>query len=305
MNCFNVIFFFLLSYYQLFFSFDYVYGNLNIMDKANVPNGLILGIINGVKVPEGKYPFMAAFVVKGTHNAFCGGSVLNAITILTAAHCVITAESSSIYASDVQVQVGKVDRYLGTSETTFDVKSWTYRKNFSMNAFSDGSDVALAFLKRPIDFSKLKNVSKVCIPEPNIVPDGTDCIVMGWGLQKSGVSSSQPGALMETNVVLRTVHDCNQVDNFYNDKSLYCAGKSMVNGKLSNDACQGDSGGPLVCPIQDNKQSLVQFGIVSFGSGCGKVPGFYTKVSTFISWIKDTINNETTKIKKLVKKPKH
>ncbi|XP_055472602.1 granzyme C-like isoform X3 [Psammomys obesus] len=45
---------------------------------------------------------------------------------------------------------------------------------------------------------------------------------------------------------------------------------------------KGDSGGPLVC----NK---VAAGIVSYGKGDGSPPRVYTRVSSFLSWIKKTM----------------
>ena len=53
---------------------------------------------------------------------------------------------------------------------------------------------------------------------------------------------------------------------------------------------QGDSGGPLVC-YQGN--SWVQYGITSFGRGCGlpKKPGVYARVSSFSDWITNTMNS--------------
>lgn len=50
--------------------------------------------------------------------------------------------------------------------------------------------------------------------------------------------------------------------------SMVCAG---VRGK---DSCQGDSGGPLVT------EDEILVGIVSFGSGCGQLPGVYTRIAS-------------------------
>ncbi|XP_070376049.1 granzyme H-like [Equus asinus] len=47
---------------------------------------------------------------------------------------------------------------------------------------------------------------------------------------------------------------------------------------------QGDSGGPLVC------ENVIQ-GIVSYGQNNGKPPRAFTKVSSFLPWIKETMKN--------------
>ena len=62
------------------------------------------------------------------------------------------------------------------------------------------------------------------------------------------------------------------------------------------DSCEGDSGGPLVFP-SFSKLTYYQVGIVSFGSnkcGIGK-PSTYTKVTSFLDWIKENLEPWNTK----------
>ena len=56
------------------------------------------------------------------------------------------------------------------------------------------------------------------------------------------------------------------------------------------DSCGGDSGGPVVYRPNINS-NFHQVGIVSFGSRiCGKrIPGVYTKISSFLNWIDDNL----------------
>lgn len=51
------------------------------------------------------------------------------------------------------------------------------------------------------------------------------------------------------------------------------------------DACEGDSGSPLM------DANGLQVGIVSWGGGCGvaALPGVYTRVSNYISWIESIL----------------
>jgi len=55
------------------------------------------------------------------------------------------------------------------------------------------------------------------------------------------------------------------------------------------DFCNGDSGGPLACYTEAGNPVLQ--GIVSFSVGCAFAykPGVYTRVSSFIDWINETM----------------
>lgn len=72
-----------------------------------------------------------------------------------------------------------------------------------------------------------------------------------------------------------------------NDELQVCAGHQF------RDTCGGDSGGPLMAPGTgaNRGQSLIQMGIVSFGSHiCGDGnPAVYTRVTAYINWIQDTL----------------
>lgn len=59
-------------------------------------------------------------------------------------------------------------------------------------------------------------------------------------------------------------------------------------------SCKGDSGGPLQGFAHNNKNKLkfFQHGIVSYGVDCSydiSLPGRYTKVSKYMDWILDNI----------------
>ncbi len=67
---------------------------------------------------------------------------------------------------------------------------------------------------------------------------------------------------------------------------MICAGGD----KEGRGACYGDSGGPLQCKIND---VWTQVGIVSWGKPCAHAghADIYTRVSHYIDWIQDKINN--------------
>ena len=67
-------------------------------------------------------------------------------------------------------------------------------------------------------------------------------------------------------------------------KLVFCARKD------GGYTCGGDSGGPVVYRPNINS-NFHQVGLVSFGSRiCGnRIPGVYTKISSFLNWINDNL----------------
>ena len=59
------------------------------------------------------------------------------------------------------------------------------------------------------------------------------------------------------------------------------------------DSCSGDSGGPLVCKTGQFPHQWSLQGIVSFGFGCAlaDLPGVYSKVGNFNSWILEQVDD--------------
>ena len=76
-------------------------------------------------------------------------------------------------------------------------------------------------------------------------------------------------------------------------QSIVCA----AGEKNKSDGCGGDSGGPLIQEvtnsIEDGSEipTFETIGVVSGGDGgcISRIPGFYTKVSEYLTWIEDFV----------------
>lgn len=110
---------------------------------AAAPSGRV---VNGTDANIADYPYMVSIKVGSSHN--CGGSILNANYILTAAHC-----SGSVveYGTDKLGQ-GK----------SISVANWT--RNPFYDGFTLEHDIAVVELSTPIEFGE--NVRPVTLPEP-------------------------------------------------------------------------------------------------------------------------------------------
>uniref|UniRef100_A0A667XGU5 Transmembrane serine protease 7 n=1 Tax=Myripristis murdjan TaxID=586833 RepID=A0A667XGU5_9TELE len=90
-----------------------------------------------------------------------------------------------------------------------------------------------------------------------------------------------PAVLQKAEVFILSQSECKKRYGPISPRML-CAG--VPSGE--QDACRGDSGGPLSCRAPGGGRWFL-IGIVSWGAGCGRpnLPGVYTKVNKFTSWI--------------------
>jgi len=245
-------------------------------DLVNIPDlerslGISDRIVGGEIVEPNSIPFQISMQFKGILGGFshsCGGSVYDASTILTAAHC-----CAGQSASNIQIVAG--DHSLSGNEGTEQTRAVTRvvdHEDFS--SFTLKNDVCLLKLAAPLNLNS--EVSPVALPsQGQLFPDSGRATVSGWGTLRSG--GALPDLLHAVEVPLVSDASCeDSYGNRMSAKEMLCAGEA---GK---DSCQGDSGGPLIC-----KDGDVQCGVVSWGIGCADAgyPGVYSEVSNYIDWI--------------------
>jgi trypsin len=217
-------------------------------------------IVGGTVAGPNDNPFQVGLLSKSVadnFNAqFCGGTLVKANVIVTAAHC-----SDFVTAGQVQVLTGT--RNLDGTGTRRDVVSIAIHPNWNPNTFD--YDVAVWTLSSStsgIPFASLASADP---------PAGTNLLVTGWGALTEG--GSFPIDLRKATVPLVSNTTCNGRKSYGGaiTSQMICAGFSS--GGV--DSCQGDSGGPLT-------QGSVLTGIVSWGTGCARRNkyGVYSRVSS-------------------------
>uniref|UniRef100_A0A8C5AXX8 Si:dkey-16l2.17 n=1 Tax=Gadus morhua TaxID=8049 RepID=A0A8C5AXX8_GADMO len=237
-------------------------------------------IVGGSDAVEGAWPWQVD-IQQGANGHVCGGSLIAADWVLSAAHCTSSASLPTQRLQPVRDGAAGVARAGGVGLRE------------PRESPERGSDLALVQLDGPVEWSEY--VRPVCLPDTGVrFPGGRPCYVTGWGhIRQGGGLLPGVGTLQEVMVPIIDQTSCRTMFSVDADgtdvvdilSDMICAGY-QEGGK---DSCQGDSGGPLVCPMGND--TWIQAGVVSFGLGCAEPnrPGVYAKVSAFADFIRATV----------------
>jgi secreted trypsin-like serine protease len=242
-------------------------------------------IIGGVPTIPSRYPYFTYLDISYRSNTgFCGGSLVAPDMVLTAAHC-INPSNGVIFGIIAKVNYTQNTGYLTGYEHIRNVTRQILYPQY--NLLQNSGDLALLLLNQPvigIPMIKVNAASK----SPNI---GQSLTIIGFGDTSNG-RLEFPKYLMEASVSTISQKVCNDVKSYDGkiiETDMICAG-NMTSG--AQDSCGGDSGGPLLIPgLSTSASDDIQVGISSFGEECGHpdFPGVYTRLSTYLPWIQDTI----------------
>ncbi|XP_063698136.1 transmembrane protease serine 9 [Culicoides brevitarsis] len=254
------------------------------IDNEVGPKGKIVG---GVDAKENEFPFIASLTKRGRH--FCGASIVNERFLLTAGHCLCSGTNKIMKPTSFKATIGlhRQPLFPKSSEPyQVAIKSITVHPQYVCSDVQN--DIALLELQEPL---KLTNSDQSCCLPPQSASitdnDNRSVTVMGWGWDNEDVTIGQkPEILQKAAVTVISNEEC-QKSYAANNRQNVISATQLCAGKLEGgtDACWADSGGPLI----DENRILI--GIVSTGVGCGRagLPGIYTRVSQFTSWINDVV----------------
>ncbi|KAG8188740.1 hypothetical protein JTE90_023085 [Oedothorax gibbosus] len=243
-------------------------------------------IVGGKNTYFGKWPWQALVKEATWLGLFvknkCGGVLITAKYVLTAAHC-----QPGFFAS-LLVVLGTHDlseTFNHKASVIRNVKRMVVHRHYNAQTFEN--DLALLEMETPVEFSPY--VVPICLPFRKEDFTGKMAFVTGWGKLTHG--GDVPNILQEVQVPIVGNGDCQSM--FFHAghqkairSNFVCAG--YTNG--GQDSCEGDSGGPLMVQREDNRWVLV--GTVSHGIGCAdpNLPGVYMRMSSYRPWIDSIIN---------------
>lgn len=245
-------------------------------------------IVGGQDATIEEFPWQVA-LTDGT-SQFCGGSIIDARWILTAAHCATPTLT--------HIRAGVTNKTDSATGQDIPVLRQILHPAYEVKNPSD-SDIMLLELASPLNLSgpkaKAIPIMTAQAAASGIQNPGVNALISGWGALSSG--GTAPDILQKATVPIVANEEAalNYAAN-PNYGPGYITAKMIAAGYLgvgNIDACQGDSGGPLV--VSDNTSALGYrlAGVTSFGEGCASPDymGIYTRVSKFEIWINNKMSS--------------
>ncbi|KAH8380327.1 hypothetical protein KR009_010026 [Drosophila setifemur] len=221
-------------------------------------------ITNGEEASEDQFPHQVAIIFCDLSQCwFCGASIIDETTLLTAAHCTTGAKRAYIFMGSTE---------FNPLEPTVTVDSSQFITHPLYIPLFLWNDIAV-IKTPPLVFTN--KINKIDLPnDTSSTYEGVVARASGWG-KTSDSSTTVSSTLQYADLLVISNKECAKTyGKVVVRKGVLC---TATTGGTST--CSGDSGGPLI-------DGNIQIGIVSFGSSAGCEVGYpngFTRVAEYLS----------------------
>ena len=255
-------------------------------------------IVGGSPASIATYPWQGAVAyspaqfpsANAFQRQFCGGSLVTASIVITAAHCLIDTDpdctgggggcspsdpggdgTRRIDPDDVSVVLGRTTLSNSGSGAEHLVGDVSVHPGFDLDTLEN--DVGYLVLQAP---SAQQTIDIAGSDEAVVWAPGTLAEITGWG--STGGNNNGVDSLRKASVPIVSDATCGSGAVYGSEffpATMVCAG--YPEGGV--DTCSGDSGGPMQSPLAGGGYRLT--GITSWGIGCAQPnrPGVYSRIA--------------------------
>lgn len=261
---------------------------------------LVPAIVGGQKIdnshPVANHVVMILTTIldnpKPTKQIICTGTLIDAHTVLTAAHCFNTGSIPSLTYVIASTDLFCSSGY--TKNLSFESSSVVIHPNYVRNSEPSKDqpyyDLAVVKFKGLLP-SKFKPVNFATMSMENIAASSLGLIMAGYGKTTTKETSYPELRLVNktaSQVFLSKIDaSTGKLINLITDMSLFGVKQTDAHG-----VCSGDSGGPLLVKYNNEYQIL---GVASYIEGynantlCENSNSYYTYTENYLDWIKSQL----------------
>lgn len=246
-------------------------------------------IVKGSVTERHSRPFQVALYTQIGEDGelgFCGGSLIDAEWILTAAHCCYQHGEP---VDNIRAILGAHSLYNTYENGRRVVRVSEVVVHPDWDPETTANDIALMKLTHAVQLNEI--IDTIHLPFLNQTTfnfAGQGVVVSGWGIATEGVPFISP-TLREKRMTVLNDGTCNAQYFGLLPETTICAFHSTDAG-----ICKGDNGGPMTLYHRATEQTLL-IGIVSFvgADGCSsRVPSVFTRVTQYMEWISEVTGME-------------
>lgn len=251
-------------------------------------------VVNGRDPVDAEVPSLVHVYASGLS---CSGTLVDAVHVITAAHCIVTSSGVTRDPRGMSVGWSPNGRTSGFIRTG--VIAAVGHPAYSPSTFVN--DIAVLTLSQPLPGAGAMRLTSIAGSQRALAP-GAAVRAAGFGHTSAAGATSNRALVADLTVIPDDVCGSEDVPyplggiTFYglgiDTSTAVCAIGVKTGTDLLIDTCQGDSGGPLFAG-SIGRERLV--GLVSVGIGCAgfegtdpldlKTPGAYTRIAPYLSWL--------------------
>ncbi|KAH8258206.1 hypothetical protein KR038_007676 [Drosophila bunnanda] len=249
-------------------------------------------VFQGTPLQRGQIPWLVGMFERRESNGpifFCGGSLIGASTVLTAAHCFRIPGFRDLPASRTAVSLGRNSLDLLSDGEFRSVSQLLIHDKYQYEQYTE-ADLALVRLETPVPLNDY--IVPICLWSSSNrldLPQGEKTYVAGWGPDESGTGNSDVAKLADMNIVSEANCHRQLPPGPLFQPSTLCAQKA------DTGPCSTDGGGPLM--LREGGVFVLR-GVIAGGAldrernTCDlSRPSVFTDVAKHIDWVRRNMWN--------------
>ncbi|CAG9797990.1 unnamed protein product [Chironomus riparius] len=244
-------------------------------------------IVNGTQSERGAWPWLLTLHRFQNNFMFCGGTLISANAVVTAAHCMQDkGQKYPLTPNEFVVKLGRYDLSQFYERDAVDAYALDIfiHPNWKFFTREYDSDIAIIKLSAPVRFSTV--ISPVCLWKSNDPLSVSAGKIVGYGRSESNTVHEMIPRELDMKIISN--EGCFLKDPkfaFISSSKTFCAGRDEYSA-----ACRGDSGNGFFVNVNDRwyLRGIISASFIHMNNTCDTSSNtLFTNILKFSKWIEE------------------